>query len=240
MSILKLSIILTALYGFLVAGVRPGFAASSEDNDFWINLAALPDCVCATEDVYITKGKYTANGLYYSNLPPSPKPLTIETAVAFLKANLTDYSIWRDDIDRHVIHIVYTNALAWKSNPLNQIVSFHGTMSFMQLASNVFAKQFPNVHFYYSLPPVGPLLPTYSDLSSYKKPLHFDVKNMTLRQFLTNDLIYQHPNGGSFWQVYYYTLENGKFTGRIDIQMYGFIVGVTPATHPATQPTMQP
>ena len=162
----------------------------------------------------------------YAHASAPPQPLTIRAAVKFLKANRPGYTVWRDKANSRVIHVVYSKALKWGSNPMNHKFSFHGTMTFMQLAAKVFAKRFPKVHFYYNPFSRTGLLPHFPNLKSYRAPLHFNVKGMTLRQFLTTGIVYQmNPQhfGGAFWQVTY-MVRHGKFTGRVNIMMQGWPV----------------
>ncbi len=219
-------------------GLIPGTGyASTSASDIWGRLATQDHCVVLGEDhVATVNGKVAGDvGLAKIHLPPSPNHLTIQSAVKFLSAHLPGYTVWRDRVNRHVIHIVYTKALMWKSNPLNQKLTFHGTMSFMHLASKILIRRFPKLHFYYDPFTSGAILLPYApDLKPYKKPLHFDVKGETLRQLLTTGLVYrldpQHF-GGTFWQCYYLT-KHGKLTGRIEITMLASPASTLPAAQP--------
>ncbi len=173
-------------------------------------------------------------------VPVPPRLRTVGAVVKFLSANLPGWSIWRDKGSRRAVHIVYSKALQWKSNPMNHKFTFHGTMTFMQLVSRVFARRFPKLQFYYNPFATSFLLPYAPDLTAYKTPLHFNVKDMTLRKFLTTGMVYQmNPQhfGGTFWQVTY-MVRHGKFTGRVEITMQGWPVSASAAAGgPAKQST---
>lgn len=226
----KVLVVLLVSLGIFLAGPRLAPAgASPRSSDIWNRLEVANHCIFAVEDVLSAKGGDV--GLSKIQLPPSPEPLTISVAVKFLNSNLPGYTVWRDKVNRHVIHIVYRKALVWRTNPMNQKFTFHGTMSFLQLAKRVFVKRFPKVHFYYNPFARTGVLPHFPDLKSYRAPLHFNVKGMTLRQFLTIGIVYQmNPQhfGGNFWQVTY-MVRHGKFTGRVDIMMQGWPVSASAA-----------
>ncbi len=99
---------------------------------------------------------------------------------------------------------------------------------------------FPKLQFYYNPFATSFLLPYAPDLTAYKTPLHFNVKDMTLRRFLTTGMVYQmNPQhfGGTFWQVAY-VVRHGKFTGRVEITMQGWPVSASAAAGgPAKQTT---
>jgi|GEM_PF-4483913 len=235
----RLRVVLLVSLGIFLAGPRLAPAgASPRSSGIWNRLEVANHCIFAVEDVLSAKGGDV--GLSKIQLPPSPEPLTISVAVKFLNSNLPGYTVWRDKVNRHVIHIVYRKALVWRTNPMNQKFTFHGTMTFMQLVSRVFAKRFPKVHFYYDPFAKTFLLPYAPDLKPYKIPLHFNVKNMTLRKFLTTGMVYQMDSqhfGGTIWQCYYLT-KHGKLTGNIEITMLASPASATTAAGgPAKQTT---
>ncbi len=236
----KLLVVSLVSLGIFLAGPRPELSAQARAAHPWLLLQTRHHCIFATEDI-----EWTAKGQYYTGLenartPPPPQPLTIRAAVKFLKANQLGYTVWRDKANRHVIHVVYSKALKWKSNPMNHKFTFHGTMSFLQLAKRVFAKRFPEVHFYYNPFARVFFVPGGSNLKPYKTPMRFNVKDMTLRQFLTTGMVYQmNPQhfGGTFWQATY-VVRHGRFTGRVDIMMRGWPVSASAtAGGPAKQTT---
>lgn len=227
----RLLVVLLVSLGIFLAGPRPKLSAQARAAHPWLLLQTRYHCIFAVEDI-----EWTAKGQYHTGLenvrtPPPPQPLTIKAAVKFLRANQPGYTVWRDKVNSHVIHVVYSKALKWKANPMNHKFTFHGTMSFLQLAKRVFVKRFPEVHFYYNPFARTGVLPHFPDLKSYRAPLHFNVKGMTLRQFLTIGIVYQmNPQhfGGNFWQVTY-MVRHGKFTGRVDIMMQGWPVSASAA-----------
>ena len=95
------------------------------------------------------------------------------------------------------------------------------------------------MHFYYNPFAKVFFVPGGPNLESYKTPLHFNVKDMTLRQFLTRGIVYQmNPQhfGGALWQVTY-MVRRGKFTGRVDIMMQGWPVRASAAAGGAAKQT---
>ena len=213
------------------AADRPG------SGDTWTEFAQKHHCVFAMEDAYsVRRGTYTGLG------PALPRHIkTIPSLMNWLRANLPAYTAWRDKLNSHIIHIVYTKALTWKGNPLNQRLTFHGKMSLTQVATQIIEKKFPHVAVacsgnvqagtfisYIGLPP--------AENKAYNTPHSFNIKGMTLRQFLTVGITYDlrgpPPPPITLWRADYY-LKSGKPTGRVDIMVYGVPLRSAPPAKPA-------
>ncbi len=222
------------LGGILVAGLSPNAAAVKVAADPWATFASQHHCFLAMEDAYSTE-----TGTYIGTLPAAPPQgfKTINAAVSFLRAKLPACTVWRDKLNSHIIHIVYTKALKWEANPLNQRLTFHGTMSLKQVAARIIRKQFPLVGLicvgdrrYGFFPDTGGMAIT----KAYEAPMHFDVKGMTLREFLTAGVAYDVKGPQPpfvLWRADYY-LKSGKPTGRVDIMVYGVPLRSVPPTKP--------
>ncbi len=135
------------------------------------------------------KGPYI--GMDQSRVPPAPPDQTVGSFVKFLRAQLPNFAIGRYPYARRVVYLVNRNLLAWRHDPLNQKLSFHGTMSLSRLESHVLSKLVPTVHFYNIGPPrlisgSGSGAVMFPEPESFKVPMHFDIKAMTLRRFLKN------------------------------------------------------
>ncbi len=216
----------------------PSWAADKPgSSDTWTEFAQKHHCVFAMEDAYSTE-----TGTYIGTLPAAPPQgfKTINAAVSFLRAKLPACTVWRDKLNSHIIHIVYTKALKWKANPLNQRLTFHGTMSLKQVTTQIIQKKFPHVTVACLGNVRAGVFISYIGLTpaeerAYDTPRRFDVKRMTLRQFLTTGVAYDI--GGRqppfvLWRADYY-LKSGKPTGRVDIMVYGVPLRSAPPAKPA-------
>ncbi len=198
-------------------------------NEAWIHFTREHHCFLAIEDAYpIGKG--------YLGMPPAlPASIkSISGLVKWLRAKLPSSTVWRDKVNNHIIHVVYTKALKWKANPLNQRLTFHGKMSLPQVASRVVEKKFPKTSLtcsgyvrYAPIPYFGTkIVKGYRDTV-----MDFDVKGMTLRSFLTTGIIYnlKGPNPPpEIWRADYY-LKHGKFTGKVVIIVHGMPLRAGPS-----------
>ena len=215
----------------------PSWAADKPgSSDTWTEFAQKHHCVFAMEDAYSTE-----TGTYIGTLPAAPPQgfKTINAAVSFLRAKLPACTVWRDKLNSHIIHIVYTKALKWKANPLNQRLTFHGTMSLKQVTTQIIQKKFPHVTVACLGNVRAGVFISYIGLTpaeerAYDTPRRFDVKRMTLRQFLTTGVAYDI--GGRqppvvLWRADYY-LKSGKPTGRVYIWVYGVPLRSVPPTKP--------
>ncbi|NNM85542.1 MAG: hypothetical protein HKL96_07285 [Phycisphaerales bacterium] len=151
------------------------------------------------------------------------------------------FTVWRDKINKSAIHIVYTKALKWKANPLNQRLTIRGKMSLPKVASRIIHKRFPLV----DLTCVGSRrVVFFPDVAGeaaitkdYETPLRLDVKEMTLREFLTAGLVYDTKGQKApiiLWRADY-SLRHGKLTGHVGIMIFGVPLRAAPATAPTTQ-----
>ncbi len=210
------------LGGNLVRGPAPCAASAKESADVWARFASQQHCFLAVEDAYSIE-----KGTYIGTVPAAPPKgfKTINAAVRFLRAKLPACTVWRDKINRHIIHVVYTKALRWKANPLNQRLTFREVMSLKQVASRIVRKRFPLV----DLSCVGDqrfgFFPYVAGctMKAYETPLHFDVRGMTLREFLTAGLVYDVRGKlppAILWRADY-PLRHGKLTGHVAIMIFG-------------------
>ncbi len=179
------------------------------------------------------KGPYI--GMDQSRVPPAPPDQTVGKFVKFLQAHLPDFAVGRYSYARRVIYLVNRPLLTWRHDPLDQKLSFHGTMSFDRLESHVLSKLVPTVHFYNEGPPgigsgSGSGVVMVPEPKQFKVPMHFDIKAMTLRRFLTTGIRYvrgpagtgqqswdAHVSGPQLWSADVYCGKNGKPTGRVNI-----------------------
>ncbi len=232
-----LLIVFAALLGGAFArGPSPCAASAAGPANTWYRFAARHHCFLVVEGAYVGKR------LRYVGSPPAlPQDIkTIPTLVKWLRAKLPACTVWRDRLNNHIIHVVYTKALKWKANPLNQRLTFRGTMSMKQVVSGVVGRRFPRVAVLCLGDQRNYLLPGGPNpaiTKAYETLLRFDVVDMTLREFLTDGLVYdlsgpQPPV--NLWEASYF-LRHGKFTGRVDITIFG--VPLRPAAPPpATAP----
>lgn len=195
----------------------------------WARFAREHHCFLAIEDAYSVKRGYIG-------MPPSlPRSVkSVSGLVKWLRAKLPSSTVWRDKGNNHIIHVVYTKALKWKANPLNQRLTFHGKMSLPEMASRVVEKKFPKT----SLTCMGyvryGVLPFFGTaiVKSYRDTvMDFDVKGMTLRSFLTTGMIYnlKGPNPPpEIWRADY-SLRHGKFTGKVVIMVHGMPLRAGPS-----------
>lgn len=230
-----LLLLAAALCAPMVKAASPNAAAASIGADLWARFASRHHCFLVMEDAYSAK-----TGTYTVNLPAAPPPgcKTIRAAVRFLRSKLPTCTVWRDRLDGHIIHVVYTKALKWKANPLNQRLTFHATMSLKQVATQIIRKRFPRANILcfgdqknFALP--GPGI-SQANERAYNTPRRFDVKGMTLRQFLSTGVAYKLARPRTpviLWEASYF-LRRSKFTGRVDITIFGVPQGAPPA--PAT------
>jgi hypothetical protein len=166
----------------LLAAPTPGTANA------WARFARKHHCFLAVEGAY--EGKH---GGYVGEPPALPHGVrTISALVRWLRSKLPTSTVWRDKLDNRVIHVVYTKALRWKANPLNQRLTFHGTMSLKQVVTRILTKRFPRIGVECLGDQRSGLFPYFpgSRLRAYGDPLRFDVKAMTFRRFLTTGLVY--------------------------------------------------
>ncbi len=189
------------------------------------------------EDVYRPGRRVFSYGMGSMEVIPPPANATIGQAVRFLQAQLPNAKIWRDAVNRGIVHFADRRVLHWSKYPVNKKLTFHGTMNFLQLEKRVFRRLIPAVHFH------GPPLPAGEYSSSggiivfpYGKLLRvvtrFNVRNATLRRFLTTDIRYRGGFDQEIWGAETYETGNGKFTGRVDV----YFVANPKFTPAATQP----
>ena len=159
-------------------------------------------------------------------VPPLPVGITAQRLVTFFRKNLPKYVVWRDRVNKSIIHIVDRRVLAWKSNPLNKKITIKGTMSISYLQSHIFAKEFPRVRFYDMPFHRVNTIPYLRKLRAFKAPIKFDVRDMTLRRFLTtgipssagaNDMEY------GLWSASY-QFHDGRPTGHVTIIIFASLV----------------
>lgn len=223
------------LGGVLVAGFSPDATAVSVPADPWAAFASQHHCFLAVEDAYSTE-----KGTYIGTIPAVPPQgfKSIHAAVRFLRSKLPACTIWRDKLNGHIVHVVYTKALEWKANPLNQRLTFHGTMSMKQVAAQIIRKRFPLVGLICVgnrrsgfFPDTGGMAIT----KAYETPLRFDVSGIPLREFLTTGVVYDLKGPQPpvvLWRADYF-LKSGKPTGRVDIMVYGVPLRRPPSTKPS-------
>lgn len=190
----------------------------------WLNNVELQastkfHCGFANEDV-VGGGNWGIGGVRISSMPNG---MTAKGLAPFFAKNLPGYKVWRDRVNKSVIHIVDRRVLAWKNNPLDKKVTIQGTMSIAYLQSHVFKNKFPNVHFY-DMPyhRVNPI-PYFPNVHAFNTPIKFDVKNITLRQFLTTGIPYgtnsrKLKNG--LWNASY-QFQDEKLTRKVTVIISG-------------------
>lgn len=168
------------------------------------------------EDI-VPQGKAPYKGLANLRLPMPTGKLTLHQMVRSLHARFPELRIWRDRTSRRIVHIAMAVAVAWKANPLDEKLTFHGTMSIKEVESRVIKKLAPKAHFYYTIS--GPhSIPYFPNLKPLKVKHRFEIKNMTLRQFLTTGLAYSKTKFNRLlWSASLYQTPKGKFTGKVAI-----------------------
>lgn len=171
-------------------------------------------------------------------IPSLPAGITAQRLVAFLRKNLPKCVVWRDRVNKSIIHIVDRRVLAWKSNPLNKKLTIKGTMSISYLQSYIFAKEFPQVHFYDMPFHRVNTIPYFPNLQAFRAPIKFDVRDMTLRRFLTTGIPYStDPKrlGPGLWGASY-QFRGGKLTGHVTVVISGNPILPPPtATRPSAK-----
>ena len=178
---------------------------------------------CFINEDVVGGGNWGVGGV---STPPLPPGTTGKGVVPFLAKNLPGYKVWRDRVNRSIIHIVDRRVLAWKSNPLSKKVTIKGTKSIAYLQSHIFAKDFPQVHFYDTPFHRVNTIPYLPKLRAFRAPITFDIKDMTLRRFLTTGL----PSSAGAKNMKYglwlasYQFRNGRPTGHVTIIIYGSLI----------------
>ena len=215
--------ILAALVGGSLAWGSSRATSAAAPANTWARFARRHHCFLVMEGAYVDKR------LNYAGGPPAlPQDIkTIPALVKWLRASLPQCTVWRDKADNHIIHVVYTKALKWKANPVNERLTFRGTMSLNQVVSRILHRRFPQVSVACLGDKRNGILPgsavSRADERAYNTPHRFDVKGVTLRQFLTTGVPYNmaspHPPV-VLWDASYF-LRHGKFTGRVDIIISG-------------------
>ena len=178
-------------------------------------------------------------GLGSAKVPPLPAGVTdLTNLVRFLGENLKKYAVWRDRVNQSVIHVADKRVVAWKNNPLSEKFTFQGVMSLIELERQVLAKAFPMVHFYNEgYHPGGHPIPYLPKYRAFKAPLHFDVKGLTLRRFLTTGIPYSgdpRKLGTQSWDAQY-QFRNGKLTGHVEVLITENPIAARNATVPSTR-----
>ncbi len=188
------------------------------------------------EDVYRPGRRVFSYGMGSMKVIPPPANATVGQAVRFLKPQLPDAKIWRDAVNRGIVHFADRRVLRWSRYPLNKKLTFHGIMSFLQLKKRVLRRLVPAVHFFG--PPIPPGAYGMSGgIPIWKSNLlrvvtYFNEKEVSLRRFLTTDIRYRGGFNQDIWEANAYEAGNGTFTGRVDI----YFVANPKFTPAATQP----
>ena len=182
------------------------------------------------------KGPYL--GIDQSRVHSAPPVQTVSTFVKFLRAHLPDFAVGRYSYARRVIYLVNRHLLAWRHDPLNQKLSFHGKMSIDRLESHIFSKVLPAVHFYNVgakkfRSGSGSGVALIPEPKAFTVPMHFDIRGITLRHFLTSGIRYRPGPAGTgrqLWKAWAYRTIDGKFTGRVDV-----LITADPIVPPSTR-----
>lgn len=168
------------------------------------------------EDI-VPQGKAPYKGLANLQLPMPAGKLTLHQMVRSLRSRFPELRVWRDRISRRIIHIAMAAATAWKANPLDEKLTFHGRMSVEDVESRVIKKFAPKAHFYYTVSGPHPI-PYFPNLKPLKVKHRFEIKNMTLRQFLSTGLAYSKKHFNRLlWSASLYQTAKGIFTGKVAI-----------------------
>ncbi len=226
-----LSFPIAALVAALMTG-PPTIAAVKATTESLARFSRHHHCHFTVEDAYST-GKGT-----YIGMPPSTVPRDIKTIselVKWLRAKLPACTIWRDKLDGRIIHVAYTKALKWKANPMNQRLTFRGTMSLPQVASRIIHKKFRQTGLYcegYQRVGCFPDVQGIAIERTYRDTvMDFDVRGMTLRRFLSTGKVYnlkgRYPPP-IVWRTDYF-LKHGRFTGRVDIYVFAMPLRAAPS-----------
>ncbi len=161
-----------------------------------------------------------------------PAGSTVGQALRFLRPQVPGVRIWRDAANRQVVHFEDRRLLAWAKYPLDKKLTFHGTMSILQLDASVLRRLLPQTDFYYGCeyPPGLTSIPMVPHLRLLKIITHFNVRAVSLRRFLTDGMPYRGGpyKGRELWEAETYEDRTGKFTGRVDV-----FVTATPRVVPA-------
>ena len=173
------------------------------------------------EDAYQPGRRVFSYGMGSMKVIPPPANATIGQAVRFLQRQLPNAKIWRDAANRGVVHFADRRVLRWPKYPLNKKLTFHGTMSFLQLKKRVLRRLIPAVHFFG--PPIPPGAYSFSGgIPIWKSNLlrvvtYFNEKEVSLRRFLTTGIHYRGGPDDELWAAEIYEASGGTFTGRVDI-----------------------
>ena len=168
------------------------------------------------EDV-VPQGKAPYKGLANLRLPMATGQLTLRRMISSLRKRFPELRVWRDHLNRRIVHIAMATATAWKQNPLDQKLSFHGTMSIEDVESHIIQRLIPKARFYY-ITSGQHTIPYFPNLKPLRVKHRFNIKKVTLRQFLSTGLTFskKHLNR-LLWSASLSQAPNGKFTGRVNI-----------------------
>ena len=188
------------------------------------------------EDVFRPGRRVFSYGMGSMKVILPPANATVGQAVRFLQPQLPNAKIWRDAVNRGVVHFADRRVLRWSKYPLNKKLTFHGIMSFLQLEKRVFRRLIPAVHFLGPPPRSGSSGGGSGGIPSNSKPLQvvtrFNEKAVTLRRFVTAGIPYRGGTEQGLWQAEIYAAANGKFTGRVDVYFSATPRFVPAATRP--------
>lgn len=168
---------------------------------------------------------------------PPPAGSTVRRAVQLLRPQIPNVKIWQDAVNKRVVHFADHGVLAWVKYPLDTKLTFHGTMSLLQLDDKVLRKLLPHTDFEYACesPPGPENTPLIPHLKILKVQTRFNVKAISLRRFLTDVLPYRGDpdKGGELWEANAYQGISGKFKGRVSVYVMATPMIVPAATRPS-------
>lgn len=170
-------------------------------------------------------------GFMEISMPPPPIKLTENAVPGFLRKNLKGYSIFPDRINKSVVHIIARRLLKWKANPLDHRLTICGKMTLNHAWMAIINPSFPQVSFGTMV--VGELAAASIGQNVL---IRFDLKNVTLRRFLTTGIPYcRYPGNGNplRWEAVFYQSTAGRLTGCGDVYTEG---RVCPPRRPTAEP----
>jgi hypothetical protein len=191
-------------------------------------------CVFTVERIGVRPDAKKSGGIADAEVPLPPRGLTVGGLIKFIRKHAPRYTVWRDSASKSVIHVALTRLLRWKGNPLNRRLTFVGVATIGHLESVFLRRKFPAVRFHNLLPPSDPgVFPVDPDPAIIHKPFRFDVRNVTLRSFLTSGLAYHFGGrgfgGGQLWTATF-RVRGGKITGQVYVSLQGLgLIRLKPA-----------
>ena len=177
--------------------------------------------------------------------PPKPvgRTLGARELATFLRKRLPRrWSIHLGGASRQVVVIALKKLQRWKRNPLSRRITITGVYTIAQVEKRFIKKACPRAKVSLLIPPMPGTggNPAAPNLKLVQTPLRFDIKDMTLRHFLTSGfggrLEYMPAafgGGELIWEADFET-KKGRFLSKFNltIYLYGARLAPSEVVHP--------